>query len=41
MKKLLTTQNLVSFGVAVLAGVVAIALVFRVFPANIKSKITG
>ncbi len=41
MKKWLTTENLVSFGIAVLAGFVAIAIFNRLPAGKVKSLITG
>ena len=40
MKKIFSQSNLIGFAVAVVAGAVAIAIVFRL-PPKFKSKITG
>lgn len=41
MSKIFSSENLIGFGVSVLAGVAAIYIVFRLLPANIKTTITG
>jgi hypothetical protein len=40
MKKIFTQENLVGFGVAILAGLVAIAIYNKVLPAKIKSYLS-
>ena len=41
MKDWLNKENLISFGIAILAGVVAIAIVNRLPAGKVKSLITG
>jgi hypothetical protein len=40
MKKILTQENLIGFGVAILAGFVAIAIFYR-GPAKLRSIVSG
>lgn len=41
MKNIFSTENLIGFGVSVVAGAVAIYVVFRLLPAKAKAFIAG